>query len=85
MNGRRQDARAFAARPRSADAWITATESGASQSRRTANTARLTIDVTPQLRQRLKLAALQRGTTLADLVRDLLVQAFPDDDQGSAP
>lgn len=85
MNGRRQDNRAFAARPRSADAWITATEARAPQARRNANTARLTIDVAPQLRQRLKLAALQRGTTLADLVRDLLVQAFPDDDQGSAP
>lgn len=40
--------------------------------------ARLTIDVTPAMRQRLKLAAVTRGTTVADLMRALIDAHFPD-------
>ncbi|MEQ8399697.1 MAG: chromosome partitioning protein ParB [Silicimonas sp.] len=40
-------------------------------------TARLTIDVTPELRGRIKLAAFGRGTTVAELLRALLDQEFP--------
>lgn len=40
-------------------------------------TARLTIDVTPDLRGRIKIAAFQRGTTAADMLRDLLAREFP--------
>lgn len=40
-------------------------------------TARLTIDVTPELRGRIKLAAFGRGTTVAELLRTLLDREFP--------
>ncbi|OHT20072.1 ribbon-helix-helix protein [Edaphosphingomonas haloaromaticamans] len=85
MSGGGRSRRGFAARPRSADAWIAAPEASEPSPRRNANSARLTIDVTPDLRRRLKLAALQRGITLADLVRAMLAEAFPEDDQGRAP
>jgi hypothetical protein len=41
-------------------------------------TARLTIDVTPQLRNRIKLAALRRSVTAADMLRELLEREFPE-------
>jgi hypothetical protein len=39
--------------------------------------ARLTIDVTPDLRARLKIAAFERGVTAAYMLRLLLLEAFP--------
>jgi len=39
-------------------------------------TARLTIDVTPELRGRIKIAAFRRGVTVADMLRDLLAREF---------
>ena len=41
-------------------------------------TARLTIDVTPALRGRIKVAAFRQGVTVADLLRALLEREFPD-------
>jgi hypothetical protein len=43
-----------------------------------AHSARLTIDITPELRGRIKIAAFGRGTTVADMLRDLLAREFPD-------
>ena len=43
-------------------------------------TARLTVDITPALRGRIKIAAFQRGETVADMLRDLLAREFPDAD-----
>ena len=43
-------------------------------------TARLTIDVTPDQRGRIKVAAFKRGLTVADMLRDLLAREFPDSD-----
>ncbi len=43
------------------------------------NTARLTIDVTPGLRARLKVIAFKRGETVADMVRAILEREFPAD------
>ncbi len=43
-------------------------------------TARLTIDITPELRGRIKIAAFRRGQTVADMLRALLADAFPDSD-----
>lgn len=40
-------------------------------------TARLTIDVTPDLRARIKIAAFERGVTVAYMLRLLLLKAFP--------
>ena len=48
-----------------------------------AYTARLTIDVTPDLRGRIKVTAFQRGQTVADMLRELLAGAFPA--EGDAP
>jgi hypothetical protein len=45
--------------------------------------ARLTIDVTPDLRGRIKVAAFRRGVTVADMLRDLLLKAFPKTDGGA--
>ncbi len=70
MTGRRTTA-SFAARPGAADRWIKAAEPAASAPL-DGFTARLTIDVTPDTRRRLKRVALDRGTTLADLVRALI-------------
>ena len=40
--------------------------------------ARLTLDETPALRTRIKLAAFDRGVTLAEMLRDFLEQNLPD-------
>lgn len=68
--------RAFAARPGDAERWVKTPETPT----RPAGgfTARLTIDVTPALRGRIKVAAFQRGRTMADMLRDLLAREFPD-------
>jgi hypothetical protein len=49
------------------------------QTRRRRNTfsARLTIDVTPDLRSRIKITAFERGVTVAYMLRHLLLKAFP--------
>ncbi len=39
--------------------------------------ARLTIDVTPDLRSRIKIAAFERGITVAYMLRLRLFEAFP--------
>ncbi len=48
-------------------------------------TARLTIDVTPQMRARIKVAAFQSGITVAELGRGLLEREFPNDQPAAAP
>jgi hypothetical protein len=48
-------------------------------------TARLTIDVTPDMRARIKVAAFRSGTTVAELVRELLERKFPNDNLPAAP
>jgi hypothetical protein len=77
--------RGFLARPGSPDHWVAAPDSSSAEALRppATFTARLTIDVTPDLRRRLKLAALTRGTTVADM-RELLAREFPDA-KGDAP
>jgi hypothetical protein len=47
-------------------------------------TARLTIDVTPDLRGRIKVAAFRRGITVAEMLRDLLSREFPPNPRGVA-
>lgn len=67
--------RVFASRPGAAERWVRS----ADKPNRTGDfTARLTIDVTPNLRGRIKVAAFQRGQTVADMLRDLLAREFPD-------
>lgn len=76
----RSTRRGFAARPGDAENWIKAPDVPARRAVDTsAFTARLTIDVTPALRGRIKVAAFRRGITVADMLRDLLAREFPDD------
>ena len=46
--------------------------------RASAQAARLTIDITPDLRGRIKVIAFRRGVTVADMLRELLKREFPD-------
>ena len=72
--------RGFAARPGDAESWIKASDAPPRRTDDTAAfTARLTIDVTPALRGRIKVAAFQRGITVADMLRDLFAREFPVD------
>jgi len=65
----------FASRPADPERWVRAPDKHATPN---SFTARLTIDVTPALRARLKVAAFQRGMTVADMLRALLAREFPD-------
>lgn len=77
MNGR-SSKRAFATRPADPESWIKAPEAQPFRGpEATAFTARLTIDVTPDLRGRIKISAFQRGVTVADMLRCLLAREFP--------
>jgi hypothetical protein len=72
----------FAARPTDPENWIKAADRSPSApssapSSSSGYTARLTIDVTPDLRGRIKIAAFQRGITVADMLRELLTREFP--------
>lgn len=70
--------RGFAARPGDAESWIKTPEAPSRHGdEATAFTARLTIDVTPALRGRIKVAAFRRGITVADMLRDLFAHEFP--------
>ena len=68
----------FASRPGSPDSWVRAADAPATGLTATeAYTARLTIDITPELRGRIKVAAFRRGVTVALMLRELLVREFP--------
>ena len=75
----RSPKRGFAARPGDPDSWVRAPEPSTSRTPNAEFTARLTIDVTPALRGRIKIAAFQRGLTVADMLRALLDREFPAD------
>ena len=78
MTGR-SDKRGFAARPADPDGWIKAGDARpAREGAAATHSARLTIDITPELRGRIKIAAFGRGVTVADMLRDLLAREFPD-------
>ena len=78
------DKRGFATRPAGSDSWIKA---GDVPPQRTdaadAYSARLTVSITPALRGRIKIAAFQRGVTVADMLRDLFVREFPPTEGGT--
>lgn len=68
----------FASRPSDPERWIKAND--ARRSGKTADEAlfaRLTIDISPALRGRIKVAAFRRGVTAASMLRDLLAREFP--------
>ena len=71
---------AFGARPPAnphADAWVRRGD-GADIGKTDLYTARLTIDVTPALRARIKVKAFTRGITVAEMLRAMLEHEFPE-------
>lgn len=74
--------RGFASRPADPEHWIKAADTPPRDDNAAGFTARLTIDVTPDLRGRIKIAAFQRGITVADMLRDLLAREFPQNPEG---
>ena len=72
----RPNRRGFAARPADPEHWIKAAEAPPQRDATVGFTARLTIDVTPELRGRIKIAAFGRGVTVTDMLRELLSREF---------
>lgn len=60
-----------------AEAWIRK-GAGIDNSKVERCSARLTLDVTPALRTRIKLAAFDRGVTMAEMLREVLERQFPE-------
>jgi hypothetical protein len=70
--------RGFAARPTDPEHWVKAADTVPRRDDHAPSfTARLTIDVTPEQRARIKIAAFGRGQTVADMLRDLLARELP--------
>ena len=76
----------FASRPLNPDTWVRTRDVSVPKSGPKADyfTARLTIDITPELRARIKVAAFRRGITVAQMLRDLLTTEFPPRSRGTA-
>ncbi|MBP2226737.1 hypothetical protein J2847_000004 [Azospirillum agricola] len=72
----------FGARPGTPDTWVRRGD-GPSTPKADLYTARLTVDVTPELRGRIRIAAFRRGVTMAVLLRELLDGAFPEEGSSS--
>jgi hypothetical protein len=70
--------RGFASRPGDPESWVRAPEPSSARPPQEDFSARLTIDVTPALRGRIKVTAFRRGVTVADMLRALLDREFPD-------
>ena len=77
MNGKRIVIGAKPPASPQAEAWVRMGE-GADAGKGDLYTARLTLDVTPALRARIKVVAFTQGITVADMLRDLLERAFPE-------
>lgn len=71
---RRTPTPGFAARPGDPEAWVRSPDSRTEPA--PAYTARLTVDVSPALRARIKVTAFARGLTVADMLRALLEREF---------
>ncbi|WP_336810137.1 hypothetical protein [Bosea sp. MMO-172] len=70
--------RRFASRPVDPERWIKTSDVSPRDAKADICTARLTVDITPELRGRIKIAAFGRGLTMSDLLRDLLMREFPE-------
>jgi hypothetical protein len=75
----RSTKRVFASRPGDPDNWVRAPEASPATRPPEDFSARLTIDVTPALRGRIKVTAFRRGMTVADMLRAVLDREFPYD------
>lgn len=64
----------------STEAWIRAGETSRHRTGRLKGelySARISLDITPALRGRIKIAAFRRGLTVVQLLRELLEREFP--------
>jgi hypothetical protein len=61
-----------------ASAWVRQADAVIAATKASFYTARLTIDVTPAMRGRIKVAAFQRGATAVEMLRELLEREFPE-------
>ena len=61
-----------------ASKWVQQVDSVIAAAKASIYTARLTIDVTPVLRGRIKVVAFQRGVTAVEMLRELLEREFPE-------
>ena len=61
-----------------ASAWVRQLDVVIAATKASFYTARLTIDVTPAMRGRIKVAAFQRGVTAVEMLRELLEREFPE-------
>ena len=80
MSGERSKRVAIGTRPPTdpqAEAWIRQGDANAVH-KGELYTARLTLDVTPAMRARIKVSAFTQGTTVAELLRALLEREFPE-------
>ena len=59
-----------------ASAWVRQADAPEAAAKASIHTARLTIDVTPALRGRIKVVAFRRGITAAEMLRALLEREF---------
>jgi hypothetical protein len=78
MTGRRPQRAVIGGRPAAdpaAQAWVQQLDSGAA-GKAPVYAARLTIDVTAELRGRIKVIAFERGVTVAEMLRELLEREF---------
>jgi len=77
--------RAFAAHPSVADSWVRASPPQAvNRNARPNRLTKLTIDVTPSLRDRINVAPFRRRITIAEKLCGLLSGRSPDDAGGAA-
>lgn len=60
-----------------ADAWVRQGDADA-LNKGELYTARLTLDITPAMRARIKVSAFMQGVTVAELLRVLLEREFPE-------
>ena len=60
-----------------AESWVKAGKAAGDGVNTSLLTARLTIDVTAELRGRIKIIAFERGVTVAEMLRQLLEREYP--------
>jgi len=61
-----------------ASTWVRQVDTPEAPAKASIYTARLTIDVTPALRGRIKVVAFRRSLTAADMLRELLEREYPE-------
>jgi hypothetical protein len=75
----RTSKRGFVTRPGDPESWVRAPEARPARTLQEDFSARLTIDVTPTLRGRIKVTAFRQGITVAEMLRTLLEREYPDE------